>query len=293
MYDQFDMTRWLFALVVSSTLPFAACDTTSCAPDVCFADATAPSLDAASDSPKASATAFEGRWALYGFEDPVGVILRREGSVIVGTGCVAGLPDAPDVTTNHCAPIEGTFSGNRLQFAFLVDGLGVRDVYRTDVVLSESGSRMVGIFEGIGGGATEHPVVWLRVPDGEFTKSSKELPSLAKWQGKRMTLPLTGTVTDGLDFQSNSKLAMVMGQDGTLYTNLGSFGGPDAKVISRMIVVGGKLKLSQGVEYGDGEPTLPRLATRIFIATDMADQLVIEVSMPSGGVYMFSGGAKD
>jgi hypothetical protein len=100
-----------------------------------------------------------GRWAMFAFEDPVGVELSEELGVLSGQGCYGGLP-----TPNHpelpstCRPLTGMASGRHVRFAFAAETY----TYAADVYVSADGQRMAGAFRATGGWGVS-PFSWLRI----------------------------------------------------------------------------------------------------------------------------------
>jgi hypothetical protein len=73
----------------------------------------------AAGQPDAPTLDISGRWALFNFEDPVGVQLFQNGNSLTGRGCDVGTPPAnPEVEPNLCGDIEGNVTGNQTYFEF-------------------------------------------------------------------------------------------------------------------------------------------------------------------------------
>ncbi|MES1184030.1 MAG: hypothetical protein ABUL60_09445 [Myxococcales bacterium] len=112
-----------------------------------------------------------GRWAMFDFEDPVGVRLVEDANgTLTGRGCAVGAPDvsSPGSSTlepgepSLCGDSVGAVSGNRAAFGFTFwSGSGS---YATDVTISSDLQRMTGVFEN-GSAADDGAfrVSWLRV----------------------------------------------------------------------------------------------------------------------------------
>lgn len=101
----------------------------------------------------------DGRWAMFSFEDPVGVELTEELGVLSGQGCYGGLPtpNHPEIPSS-CQPLTGTASGRHVQFAFAAETY----TYAANVYVSADGQRMAGAFRASGGWGVS-PFSWLRV----------------------------------------------------------------------------------------------------------------------------------
>lgn len=83
----------------------------------------------------------DGRWAMFGFEDPVVVDLRREGSALTGTGCCAGFdPSAPSC----CGAITGQCDDRNAVFSFRLENLPEMAIYHTTVYISDDAQRLGG-----------------------------------------------------------------------------------------------------------------------------------------------------
>jgi hypothetical protein len=104
-------------------------------------------------------TQIAGRWALFGFEDPVGVRLTQTNHKLVGRGCAAGAPPlAMDQT--YCGDVRGEVEGNTARFGF---SFGTSH-YEAQTVISADGRRMTGRFHALYDWL-ESPTAWLRLPD--------------------------------------------------------------------------------------------------------------------------------
>jgi hypothetical protein len=101
-----------------------------------------------------------GRWALFIFEDPVGVQLIQNGEKLTGMGCAGGTPPGVE-TKSFCGEISGDVHGQHAEFWFHFD----RSTYLADTVMSVDGQRMTGYFHGMDD--VPWSTAWLRVPDGQ------------------------------------------------------------------------------------------------------------------------------
>jgi hypothetical protein len=111
----------------------------------------------------ASATAVDvsGRWAMFGFVDPVAVSLQQRGNALSGTGCCGGLP-ADDFAICCASLTSGSVVGQHVEFSFPVDiGPGV---YAANAFVSSDGSRIAGPFHDLIDWG--RPTAWVRIaPD--------------------------------------------------------------------------------------------------------------------------------
>jgi len=105
-----------------------------------------------------------GRWGMFSFEDPVGVLITQTpDGTLRGRGCASEAPGSSllgDPAPVFCGDLSGTVHGNRVEFQFppVLDR-----VYATRVTVSEDGKRMAGTFDSGGGNLMK--VSWLRVAD--------------------------------------------------------------------------------------------------------------------------------
>jgi hypothetical protein len=114
----------------------------------------------ANEEPELPEPGIAGRWAMFGFEDPVGVQLLQAGSTLTGGGCAAG---APPLADTDCGSLSGSVHGRRASFSFQF--LSTLE-YGADVTVSADGTRMTGPFRGLGG-STVATTAWLRVADDQ------------------------------------------------------------------------------------------------------------------------------
>jgi hypothetical protein len=132
------------------------------------ASATAAGAAGAPDIPSVEPAApidIAGRWAMFHFEDPVGVQVTEDGvGNLMGFGCASGTPplDAPELSPSYCGDVQGTVQENRAYFDFKFQGYD----YIADTTVSADGQRMTGRFHGAVDWLT-YPTAWLRVPDGD------------------------------------------------------------------------------------------------------------------------------
>jgi hypothetical protein len=103
-----------------------------------------------------------GRWAQFGFEDPVGVRLTQTNGSLVGEGCAAGAPPL-EMEQSYCGAISGKVIGNQATFGFPFEG----HYYQAETVISADGQRMTGRFHGVSGWLDQR-TAWLRVADDAY-----------------------------------------------------------------------------------------------------------------------------
>ncbi len=120
----------------------------------------------------AAALDISGRWALFGFEDPVAVELQQTGTVLAGKGCCTGFQS--NIPLACCGPVTGQCADRRASFGFSFD-LGGTYEYATDAFVSADGSRMAGTFSRI-----DTPVAWIRLAAGPRAARFQPAPRLRK-----------------------------------------------------------------------------------------------------------------
>lgn len=116
-----------------------------------------------------------GRWAMFNFEDPVGVLLSESSTgTLMGRGCAVYAPrgvsdGGPDLTPQGpslCGGITGSVSGNQASFRFSFSDYS-SGTYATEVTISSDGQRMAGFFH-VGDYDSSFRVSWLRVPPDQL-----------------------------------------------------------------------------------------------------------------------------
>ncbi|HEY3668398.1 MAG TPA: hypothetical protein VGL19_20495, partial [Polyangiaceae bacterium] len=103
-----------------------------------------------------------GRWAMFDFEDPVGVQLVQTSGSLTGLGCNAGVPPLDIDADRVCSDIQGAVMGNHASFVFHPEGA----TYITEATVSADGTRMTSRFHGVSAWLPS-PTAWLRAPDGQ------------------------------------------------------------------------------------------------------------------------------
>ena len=105
-----------------------------------------------------------GRWAMFHFEDPVGIqVTEDDAGALTGRGCASGTPplESPQSSPGYCGDVHGTVQANRAHFEFAFMGYD----YIAETTVSADGQRMTGRFHGAVDWLA-YPTAWLRVPDG-------------------------------------------------------------------------------------------------------------------------------
>jgi hypothetical protein len=103
-----------------------------------------------------------GRWAMFNFEDPVGVQLAQSGHVLTGSGCASGAPPLTETATVFCGAIKGEVVGSVATFGFPFEP---NYYYHAQTTVSKDGQRMTGRFHAIGD--LDYPTAWLRLADDQ------------------------------------------------------------------------------------------------------------------------------
>lgn len=221
-----------------------------------------------------------GRWAMFHFEDPVGVNLSESVTGnLGGRGCVAGAPygDAQDdAAFNLCGDVFGSVMGNRASFGFPI-GPGVPAGYSAEVTISKDAQRMTGsLHTGTGDGIQS--MSWLRVP--------AEQPWLVR-------APSASDQVQPLDGSYEAHLVSSAGGDGSEYLTTEMY----AVHYSRRTLSGslGSFWFSEMSDPAFGSPlrvgpvsaTAPELPTSMRLEFDAQGFTEASVTTASGHDYAF------
>jgi hypothetical protein len=212
-----------------------------------------------------------GRWAIFTFEDPVGIELSEEAGVLSGLGCYGGLPTTafPDLR-NYCAPLRGSAEGRHVQFDFRAEGY----TYAANVYASADGQRMAGDFHDTGSWHS-HAFTWLRVgPEDPWLHQPDEPTAagaaLANRDGK---YALQGLVEE----DGRPGYVMIYGYFRTIAGSLGAFWETEMtwNEAERTLVA------------GPVAATDPDLATQLTLHFGAASLLSVDAVFPSGKTATF------
>lgn len=213
-----------------------------------------------------------GRWAMFGFEDPVGVQLSQDAGVLGGIGCGVGV--APAMRASYCSPISGTISGSNLKFAFKSTADILPGDYLADLVVAADGKRMAGHF-GIGSSINDQlwfawlPVqgddFWLNVPEGD-----------AHYGSGSLALKLSTAEANDPRFDPNAVYEVTFGAYG-LIGDLGAF------FLSEM-----KLGASGLIEAGPVSQTVPELPVYVSIASQGNAYSSVTARLGNGHTFTFN-----
>lgn len=192
-----------------------------------------------------------GRWAMFGFEDPVGVQLSQSGGSLGGIGCGVGVP--PAMRASYCSPISGTISGSNLKFAFKSTADILPGDYLADLVVSADGTRMAGRF-GIGSSINDQLwFAWLPVQGDAFWLNVAE--NEPNFGSGSIALKLSTAEANDPRFDPNAVYEVTFGA----YGLIGDFG---AFFLSEM-----KRGANDLIEAGPVSPTVPELPVYVSIAS--------------------------
>jgi hypothetical protein len=242
------------------------------APDVAGPAGAAGSAGAAPVEPPPVDVA--GRWALFVFDDPVGVQLSQHGEVLTGMGCAAGAPPLQDlIVRDYCGAITGEVHGSAARFWFPVE-LGGMYPYTAETLVSMDRQRMTGHFKGVGD--VQWPTAWLRVAHGEpwlpWESPLEENPLLGIYD-------LTLESADADEYSPAQTYRLYFRREG-IASDLGSFWHAEMQVGEP----------GQPIVVGPVSMTAPELATALRLETDAESQSItrVEALTGSGHNYVFN-----
>lgn len=156
-----------------------------------------------------------GRWAMFHFEDPVGVQLAEDAvGNLTGPGCASGTP--PFAMSAFCGDVHGRLTGNHAYFDFTFQGY----TYIADTTVSADGQRMTGRFHGVADWLP-YPTAWLRVPDGEPGLVPRE-PIHEPYGAGTYDLRLLNAASGGTEYLSDHVYSLSY-EAGRLISDLGVF----------------------------------------------------------------------
>jgi len=219
-----------------------------------------------------------GRWGLFVFEDPVGVLLHQEADgTITGQGCGSGAPGGgpPQQEPNlwGCGSLSGRTVGKTASFAFPTPVTGFQ--YQATVVISADGQRMTGTLTTSTAKIT-YPLAWHRVRDdaawldrGDFMRPD---PMAGRYE-----LTLIPEESVGNEFVAGTPYAIRYGEH-TILGQLGSFWTDEISPVAE----GSPLRV------GPVSATVPELPNSLLIDFDAGGFTGVTASTPSGGHYRFA-----
>jgi hypothetical protein len=169
----------------------------------------------AAGRPDAPTVDISGRWAMFQFEDPVGVQLVQTGGVLTGQGCVSGVPPLDSDPGPYCGGIQGTVTGNHASFVFHPLG----DSYIADATVSSDGMRMTSRFHGVSW--LPFPTAWLRVADGQIWLTPASVPGQPYASGSYQLI-LSSAAPGATEYLPDTTYHLIYDR-GRLSGDLGSF----------------------------------------------------------------------
>lgn len=210
-----------------------------------------------------------GRWAMFGFEDPVGIRLTQTNGQLVGRGCAAGVPPL-NMEPSYCGDVNGTVEGNTATFGFSFEQYR----YQAETVISADGQRMTGRFHGASSWMTT-PTAWLRVPAGaeylEVMGGALEPEGLSGWYELYLLEGAAGEYEQGTPYRLYYSRRAIQ-------SALGSFWGSEASDPAA----------GSPIRVGPVSATSPELAIGMQIEFVASGLTQVEVTTGSGNSYSFS-----
>jgi hypothetical protein len=210
-----------------------------------------------------------GRWAMFGFEDPVGIRLTQTNGQLVGRGCAAGVPPL-DLEPSYCGDVNGTVEGNTAAFGFSFEQYH----YQAETVISADGQRMTGRFHGASSWM-KTPTAWLRVPaDAEYLEvmgGAFEPEGLSGWYELYLLAGAGAEYEQGTPYRFHYSRRAIQG-------DLGSFWGSEATDPAA----------GSPIRVGPVSATSPELAIGMQIEFVASGLTQVDVTTGSGNTYTFS-----
>lgn len=210
-----------------------------------------------------------GRWAMFGFEDPVGIRLTQTNGQLVGRGCAAGVPPLT-AEGSFCGNVSGQVQGNTASFGFNFEQYR----YQAETVISSDGLRMTGRFHGVARWM-DWPTAWLRVPDEaeylEVMGGALEPEGLSGWYELYLVQGAAGEYLQSTAYRFHYSRRAIGGA-------LGSFWGTEASDPAA----------GSPIRVGPVSATSPELPTSLSIEFSATGLTQVDVKTASGNAYIFS-----
>jgi len=211
-----------------------------------------------------------GRWALLGFEDPVGVELHQTNdAVIAGDGCCAGFSSA---LLSCCGPVTGQCLGRHASFRLSCE-FGAPYDYAFDTFVSADGKRMAGTID-----RNDLPIAWLRLGPSDPLPLPADPAVKSVFDGASRgsyTLLLTDAVLPGPDFSPQHPYRFFLARD--LGGDLGAFGASEASWNAA----------TQTLTFGPVPETAPALPVALAVRFEGTVVTTVDATMASGATYHF------
>lgn len=213
-----------------------------------------------------------GRWAMFNFEDPVGVQLAQSGSVLTGSGCASGAPPLTELAKVFCGAIKGEVVGNAATFGFPFEP---NNYYRAETTVSKDGQRMTGRFHAIGD--LDNPTAWLRLADDQaFLPQAQSPRALDDPLSGAYLVKVIAASPGGSDYEVDKSYRLNYFHHG-LSGALGSFWHSEATDPFE----------GSPIRVGPVAETAPELPTAIELDFEEDNFTEIRATTPKGHTYTF------
>lgn len=228
-----------------------------------------------------------GRWAMFNFEDPVGVLLSESSTgTLMGRGCAVdaprGLSDGGRELSSQgptlCGEITGSVTGNQAAFRFSFSDYSP-GTYATEVTISSDGQRMAGLFHVVGYDSSFR-VSWLRVPPDQLwlVNEYQSFDPGALEGSYSLTLTSSDASADGGTEYVAGKTYNLSYRRHAIAGDLGSFWQSEA---SDPAAVG-------PLRVGPVPATAPELPTEMILDFDEQGFTRVAATTASGHTYVFA-----
>jgi hypothetical protein len=168
-------------------------------------------------APKTPPSEIAGRWAMFFFEDPVGIQVTEADGTLTGLGCASGTPPLQEPNLDYCGDVHGTVQANQASFDFKFD----RYDYIANTTVSADAQRMTGRFHG----AVDwlpYPTAWLRVSEGKEGLPGRD-PSDPPEESGDYDLRLSNADPGATEYVPNTVYSLYYSYRGSLSGDLGCF----------------------------------------------------------------------
>jgi hypothetical protein len=204
-----------------------------------------------------------GRWALFVFEDPVGVQLTQAGEQLGGRGCAGGTPPAGEAYDGFCGDAA------RFRFSFSIY------TYMATTLISADGQRMTGSLHAVAD--VDMPTAWLRVPDGDqglFLDSAARNDPLTGMY----TLTLEGADAGATEYDAVKTYRLFYDGGRGIASDLGAFWNTEIT----------RIESPAALQVGPVPPTSPELAVSMRLETSAGSLSRVRATTASGYHYDFA-----
>jgi len=212
-----------------------------------------------------------GRWALFVFEDPVGVQLTQANGQLTGEGCASGTPPDVGEFQSFCGAVSGKVSGRSAQFWFHFQIY----TYLANTQISADGQRMTGSLHAVAD--YDMPTAWLRVPY-ERRSLAIDLTRRDDPRAGWYTLTLDGADPDATEYDATKTYRLFYEAGRGIASDLGSFWNTE---ISGM-------ESPAGLQVGPVPATAPELAVSMQLETSADSLSRVRATTGSGHHYEFA-----